>query len=545
MSATDPHNPALAESQSRRSPTAAGRARHPHPGQSQAEQPLIPVPWRLPLALIGGAWALVAALFFTEFAAMADKWWNNETYAHGLVVVPLALWLMWRDRAALRETAPDPWPLAGLGVLALALMWLVGRAGDVIVVQQYAVMALLPASVLVLAGPALLRRWSFPLFFLLLAVPFGEFLVMPLMQLTADWTVALVRLTGIPVYREALSFSLPSGNWEVVEACSGIRYLIASVTLGLLYAYLTYRSIWRRLAFVAVAIIVPIVANSLRAYMIVMIGHLSDMQLAVGVDHLLYGWVFFGVVMLLMFWIGSFWREDAPRAAGDANASTSDAPQGADRRRLAAGAAVLLAVVLVAPALAGITDARVGAAPAMAAPPPGLAGWQAQAGAPSWSPSFPGASSHHRTTYADGGERAIVDVIHYRRQADGAELAGYFSRVVPENGGRMTERGRVSLPVAAGGGALEVPVLRITAPGGEELDIAYWYQLPNGAAPDPIRVKLYTTWQRLIGGTDGGSWASVAVPAPVASAPGSTIPAPLAGALAEHVRASLAGGRQP
>jgi exosortase len=69
-----------------------------------------------------------------------------------------------------------------------------------------------------------------------------------------------------------------------VEACSGVRYLISSVTLGCLYAYLTYQSTKKRLLFIAVSIVVPIIANGLRAYMIVMIGHLSGMELATGGD---------------------------------------------------------------------------------------------------------------------------------------------------------------------------------------------------------------------------------------------------------------------
>lgn len=524
MSATDPHNPALSEAQS--------------------HQPIIPAAWRLPLALIAAAWALIVAVFHAEFAAMALKWWNNETYAHGLVVVPLALWLIWRDRSALYAAAPRPWPIAGLGILALALAWLVGRAGDVDVVQQYAVMALLPASLLVLAGPALLRRWSFPLFFLLLAVPFGDFLVMPLMQITADMTVGLVRLSGVPVYREALSFSLPSGNWQVVEACSGIRYLIASVTLGLLYAYLTYRSLWRRLAFVAVAILVPIIANGLRAYMIVMIGHLSGMQLAVGIDHLIYGWIFFGFVMLLMFWIGSFWREDRGRRE-PAPADSEGSPAAPARSHCLGSAALVAGLVLAAPALAGITEGRIEPAPPMSAPQGDLAGWQAVGGEPAWAPSFPGASSHHRASYARGGERAFVDIVHYRRQADGEELVGYYSRVVPERGGRITERGEVSLPVGEGGTALTVPVVRVQAPGGQELDVAYWYQLPGVTVTDAPSVKLRTAWQRLTGGSDGGSWASVAVPASLAQAPGSTIPAPLAAAVAAHTRGASGSEERP
>ena len=150
----------------------------------------------------------------------------------------------------------------------------------------------------------------FPLGFLFLMVPFGEDFVPFLMEYTASFVVMMLRLTGISVYREGLHFTLTSGNWSVVEACSGIRYLIASITLGLVYAYLNYASVLKRFVFILASILVPILANGLRAYMIVMIGHLSAMKLATGVDHIIYGWLFFGLVMLLLFYIGSFWRDE-------------------------------------------------------------------------------------------------------------------------------------------------------------------------------------------------------------------------------------------
>ncbi len=141
------------------------------------------------------------------------------------------------------------------------------------------------------------------------AVPFGEFLLPVLMEYTANFTVTALRLSGIPVYREGLQFVIPSGNWSVVEACSGVRYLIASFMIGTLFAYLNYRSTRRRLVFIGVSIVVPIVANWLRAYMIVMLGHLSGNTIAVGVDHLIYGWLFFGLVITIMFLIGARWSE--------------------------------------------------------------------------------------------------------------------------------------------------------------------------------------------------------------------------------------------
>ena len=72
---------------------------------------------------------------------------------------------------------------------------------------------------------------------------------------------------------------IPSGTWSVVEACSGVRYLMASFMVGTLFAYLNYRSTAPpRWIFVGVSIAVPIVANWLRAYLIVMLGHLSEQQ---------------------------------------------------------------------------------------------------------------------------------------------------------------------------------------------------------------------------------------------------------------------------
>ena len=103
-------------------------------------------------------------------------------------------------------------------------------------------------------------------------------------------TLEALKLTGIPVYREGLWFSLPTGDWSVVKACSGVRYLIASVTLGVMYAYITYHTLWKRLLFILMSLVIPILANGIRAYIIVMIGHLSNLEYATGVDHMVYVW---------------------------------------------------------------------------------------------------------------------------------------------------------------------------------------------------------------------------------------------------------------
>ncbi|MGH8853359.1 MAG: exosortase A, partial [Telluria sp.] len=253
--------------------------------------------------------------YFGTLQSIVALWDSSETFAHGYVVAPISLWLVWRKRDVLRTVPLEPyWPALVLVALA-GLGWLVATFGEVQVLRQYALVAMFPLAVLALCGRRFAGALAFPLLFLLFAVPFGEVFVAPLIDLTADFTVAALQMTGIPVLRNGTTFEIPSGHWSVVEACSGLRYLISSITLGCLYAYLSYRAWWRRALFIGLSIVVPIVANWLRAYMIVMIGHLSNMRLATGVDHVVYGWLFFGVVMFLMFWIGRLWQEDEVEAA--------------------------------------------------------------------------------------------------------------------------------------------------------------------------------------------------------------------------------------
>ncbi len=259
----------------------------------------------------------ILIVYHETTASMISIWMRSETFAHGFLIFPFSAYLIWGQRKRLSKVFFQPSPLALLVLASLGFSWLLATLASVQVFKQFLLIAMIPAAVWAILGRRMVWALAFPLAYLVLAVPFGEALIPPLIDFTADFTVKALQLTGIPVYREGSFFSIPSGNWSVVEACSGIRYLIASFTLGTLYAYLTYHSLKRRLIFIALSLIVPIVANGIRAYMIVMTGHLSDMQLAVGVDHLIYGWVFFGFVMLLLFWIGSFWREDDNTYAND------------------------------------------------------------------------------------------------------------------------------------------------------------------------------------------------------------------------------------
>ena len=200
-------------------------------------------------ALPAGARFLIALAFLAPFAfyfatakSIVDVWNSSETFAHGYIILPISLWLVWRRRANFSALPPSPWwPAVGL-LLLVGAGWMLARMGEVQVVAQYAFVAMFPVIALAMFGRRLAWSLAFPLLFLLFAVPFGEIFIAPLIEFTANFTVWAVQATGIPVLRNGTRFELPTGSWSVVEACSGVRYLISSVTIGCLYAYLTYRS---------------------------------------------------------------------------------------------------------------------------------------------------------------------------------------------------------------------------------------------------------------------------------------------------------------
>lgn len=272
----------------------------------------VPIRWRYPLAGVGLVTLVCVGAFFSTWVSIVEIWSRSETFTHGFLVAPISIWLIWSRRRYYRNLKPQSdW----LGLLVTAIggfVWLVAKLVHVLVLEQWAVVTILIGGYSAILGGSVVKKMLFPILFLYLMVPFGEAFIPWMMEYTATFVVWMIRLTGMSVYRDGMFFMLTSGSWSVVEGCSGLRYLIASLTLGLVYAYLNYRNLRKRTVFIVASFLTPILANGLRAYMIVMIGHFSGMKLAVGVDHIIYGWLFFGLVMLLLFYVGSFWADQEP-----------------------------------------------------------------------------------------------------------------------------------------------------------------------------------------------------------------------------------------
>jgi exosortase A len=286
-------------------------------------------------------------MFHTEVVAAVTVWDQSTAYNHCFLVIPIVLYLVWDRRDTLRGASADPYPLAAVLAVPLAVAWLLAERLGIMEGRQLVAMSFVELLFFVVLGPRLWWRLAGPLLYLYFLVPFGAFLTPKLQDFTTLFVAHGLPMLHIPAYITGYTIEIPEGNFLIAEACAGLRFLIAAIAFGCLYALVMYRSALRRAVFIAVSIVVPIIANGFRALGIVALGHYLGSAEAVEADHVLYGWIFFSIVILILIVLGLPFREDhkpspAPRVAPVLRANRL--------RPAVIGTVALLAVAAVGPA---------------------------------------------------------------------------------------------------------------------------------------------------------------------------------------------------
>ena len=447
--------------------------------------------------LVASLWFAAILLLFSSYSGIVDLWLRSDTYAHGFIVLPISLYLVWRIRDRWQSVAVKPQPLALPLVLGCLGAWLLGVISGVQALEHLAAITLLPLIVWVVMGDAFTRLILFPLCFLIFAVPIGDFLIDPMMEFTADFTVAVIRWFGIPVYREGLYFSLPSGQWSVVKACSGIRYIIASLTLGALYSYLTYSRYWKRAIFILFAAILPILANGIRAVIIVLIGHFSDMELATGADHLIYGWIFFGIVIFVMFWIGSFFADVQAKPKARGGQVAADMPV---INQVAWGVAVFALILGFRLWQADVQTISEKAKLPELVLPQNIGQWHLDTSLlENWEPKYFNPAQTIQASYRSDADRVGLYLAYFPYQNANSELTSSLNDLAgKEHQWRIIGK---STQQINGFEVIETVLQRKE----DKWLMWSWYQTSQGATANRVTAKLYETWGILAGGGSAGA----------------------------------------
>jgi len=452
--------------------------------------------WSKHLQWLALASVAILAIFWRDGADMVRTWWNVSTYNHCLVIIPILYWLVQQRKEELAKLAPELW-MPGLLLCALAsLGWLLGEAAGIAFARQLGLLMMLQGAVVTLLGPTVARGLIFPLGFSFFLVPFGEEFVPFLQMVTAKLSMIFLGWANIPAFIDGIFISTPTGYFEVAEACSGIKFLIAMIAYGALVSNVCFQSWNRRILFMIAAVIVPVLANGIRAFGTIYIAHHTTLDFAVGFDHILYGWFFFAFVLILVMAIGwpFFDRKiDDPMIDGDALRQLQSRPLSAQKPMTVMGA--MAAIILIPVLWTSVLAAQQSPVPDKIVLPE-VSGWEREAYQPlyPWEPQFDGASHQLLGRYRNQATGAQVDVAIavFDRQAEGREIVGYGQgALVPESG---WSRNR-TLPAPEGAAAVE-----LIAPGPVVRDVVSFYRIGGRLTGSTSAVKLETLKNNIFGG---------------------------------------------
>ena len=206
--------------------------------------------WRWTAVALIACLGIVLILLWDTAASAVMKWYTSGTFNHCFLILPISIYLVYERRSQLENMKPTPcyWGLAIL--IAVGFGWFLGQLTDVLVVRQLGLVLMIQAIILILVGWRIALAFAFPLAYLLFLVPFGEALIPYFQDFTAYFAVTALRIIGIPVFIDGIFLTIPTGVFKVAEACSGVRFLIATIALGLLFANMMYQSWVRRFIFI-------------------------------------------------------------------------------------------------------------------------------------------------------------------------------------------------------------------------------------------------------------------------------------------------------
>ncbi|HSY26745.1 MAG TPA: EpsI family protein, partial [Burkholderiaceae bacterium] len=263
--------------------------------------------------------------------------------------------------------------------------------------------------------------------------------------------------------------------------------------------------------FILLSIIVPIGANGVRAYMIVMIGHLSGMKLAVGFDHLIYGWIFFGLVMFLLFWLGSFWREEPYQTVADpAEKRPEVLVRPTSIERLGIAALGILICVSIWPAYARYLEATE-FNPASAQLSGFQATWPATAPFSSWKPAFSPSNAELHQFYEQNGHPVGLSLLYYRNQQHGAELISSSNLLVQTKDPTFRRIDANLHNETILNHAMPLREASIASPSGHLL-VWYWYWIDGKTTSNDYVGKILQVEQKFLHGSDDGAAVMIFAP---------------------------------
>lgn len=333
--------------------------------------------------------------------------------------------------------------------------------------------------------------------------------------MTAKMSFALLQGLGVPAFRQGHYISIPSGRFEIAEYCAGLRYLMAAISMGVFFAWQHLSGFRQQLKFVLLVVVVAIVANWLRVVVVMVAGHLSEMQSPLVADHATMGWLMFAGFMFPVFWFGGRWPDKQTQTPGTVihhaavlvgNGKEQKAAQIPWLLMLLMPLALLLGPLLVSQY--SRTTERAPDPVVWSLLPDRLGVWQKASAKPQWQPEFHGASHEWLARYDHADKELNLLVVYYTGQQQGSEIVYALNSPYNRKRWRLVSSQHRLIPFSEGDGR---SVYEVTLQAGyRNRLITYWYDVDGQVVDSRVQTKLLEL-KRLLQGETGTALLAVAI----------------------------------
>lgn len=463
---------------------------HRDPGlaPSRGESALLPGASRSIWQAVGIALLLglgvVIAVFYSAFTSAVATWNQSTAHQFSYLVIPVSMYFVWIRRQRLALSTPSPDLRMVWLAIPCGLVWLISHVAQIAIGEQFAAVGMVQILLLALLGREIYRVLLFPLMFLWLLVPFGDFLTEPLMELTSAMTVAGLTLFGIDAYAQGTVLIAAGSPYLIVEECAALDFIIGNLVISLVYANLMFSNTAKRWLYALAAVPVAILANGFRTTTVVLITHVSDGQIGLAHDHAAYGWFVFLLAVAAQMWAG--WRYHDPDATPAVARSVG--VHKLSLQRVALTWVVAVVAISAAPGYAAFAVAgEVPVSNSLCWPELPIDGYTVVPD-PAWQPRFAQAHGNlHALLESDFGALDL-HIAYFWRQQQGAELINAQNRVY--DGDRWNFLARTADELIVDGKRISVNRVSLRGPNFETRSVFYWYWVDGAFTDSAIHAKL-------------------------------------------------------
>jgi len=255
-----------------------------------------------PALLAGAGLLFIFVIFFWQTLVDLVTIWNtNDTYSHGFFIPLLTIFLLAQKNTLLANSSLKPAPLLILPLAFLLFIWLLANISDTKIIELLTIPLILITAYSTVIGYKAGIIVSLPLMFLYMATPVWSVLIPYLQAMAVVFNEFALQISGFPTFIEGHNVSIPAGDFVIEDGCSGIRYFVVTLTLGTFYALLNFTKLKPIAIIISLSVIFSLVLNWIRIYLIILIGHFSDMQSSIIEDHHMFGWLLYGAGLIPFF----------------------------------------------------------------------------------------------------------------------------------------------------------------------------------------------------------------------------------------------------